>query len=162
MQKYSQEFKQSIVDKALAHPELTLRELAKNTHVSRSSIHQWITHFKAGRLTSPASKEQGSWTYQDKVTMVLETANLDEVAIGTYCRKHGIFSHQLTTWREEIMAKPLNDKTVHYRKEIRTLKAQKQQLEKELRRKDKALAEASALLILKKKAMHLWGENADD
>ena len=36
------------------------------------------------------------------------------------------------------------------------------ELEKELRRKDKALAETAALLVLKKKANAIWGDEDDD
>ncbi len=36
------------------------------------------------------------------------------------------------------------------------------ELERQLRRKDKALAEAAALLVLQKKAQALWGDADDD
>ena len=46
--------------------------------------------------------------------------------------------------------------------ENRQLKNENKALKKELRRKEKALAEAAALLILQKKANRLWGYDEDD
>jgi transposase len=48
-------------------------------------------------------------------------------------------------------------------KHTRSLEARRvRELEKELRRKDKALAEAAALLVLQKKVQAIWGDADDD
>jgi len=61
-----------------------------------------------------------------------------------------------------MTGKNTGDNSAAIKAEFNEMKAKNKKLESELRRKDKALAEASALLILKKKADLIWGENADD
>lgn len=90
--------------------------------------------------------------------MVVETAMLNETEIGEYCRKRGLYPEQLRAWRtscEQANA----DKTVIQRPgDRRADKRRIQALERELQRKEKALAEAAALLVLRKKAQAIWGE----
>lgn len=90
--------------------------------------------------------------------MVVETAMLNETEIGEYCRKRGLYPEQLGAWRtscEQANA----DKTVIQRPgDRRADKRRIQALERELQRKEKALAEAAALLVLRKKAQAIWGE----
>ena len=90
--------------------------------------------------------------------MVVETAMLNETEIGEYWRKRGLYPEQLRAWRtscEQANA----DKTVIQRPgDRRADKRRIQALERELQRKEKALAEAAALLVLRKKAQAIWGE----
>jgi hypothetical protein len=98
---------------------------------------------------------------EEKFTAVIESAALNEVELGEYCRRKGLYAQQIGAWRESclqanVTATPKVDRT--------RLKAQSKhikQLEGELRRKEKALAEAAALLMLQKKVQDLWGEPED-
>ena len=89
-----------------------------------------------------------TWTAEAKLKAIVETAGLAETELGVYLRREGVYSHQITAWRTEVIAhletrpkgaKDARDETIR-------------QLEREILRKDKALAEASALLILQKKS----------
>lgn len=99
------------------------------------------------------------WTGEAKLKAVSETSNLSETDAGTYFRREGLYSNQVAEWRAEIVeyfkAKPKLAKDERDEK-IKVL-------EREILRKDKALAEASALLILQKKVDLIWGNrNADE
>ena len=89
---------------------------------------------------------------------VVDTTNLVDTDLGHYLRKEGLYSTQVTEWRSDILQK-LSVKPPYKRDErddkIRVL-------EREILRKDKALAEASALLILEKKVALIWGRSAED
>ena len=94
-----------------------------------------------------------TWTAEAKLKAIVETARLAEPELGLYLRREGLYSHQITAWRAEVIAhletrpkvaKDARDETIR-------------QLEREILRKDKALAEASALLILQKKVDVIWG-----
>ena len=90
--------------------------------------------------------------------MVVETAALSEVERGEYCRKRGIYPEHLQAWRRacEQANGELSSRTHGERSaERRRIQA----LERELRRKEKALAETAALLVLRKKAQAIWGED---
>jgi transposase-like protein len=91
--------------------------------------------------------------------MVVETAALSEAERGEYCRKRGLYPEQLQAWRrtceqanadQAVSRRPANGDGAADKRRIR-------ELERELRRKEKALAEAAALRVLRKKAAAIWG-----
>jgi len=107
---------------------------------------------------------QTGLTRAEQFQHILATNTLDEVSLGQYCREHGLYSHQLTEWKEQLM-KPQDNKTQIFSEMkalMKALKEENQQLQQEARWKDKALAEASALLIMKKKADLIWGVSEED
>jgi hypothetical protein len=94
-----------------------------------------------------------TWTAEAKLKALVETTGLAEDELGLYLRREGVYAHQITAWRAEVIAhfetrptwaKDVRDETIR-------------QLEREILRKDNALAEASALLILQKKVDLIWG-----
>ena len=96
--------------------------------------------------------------------VVLETANLSEIEFSEYCREKGIYPEQVKEWKDACInandrAKESNGKVS---KELREERKEKEKLAKELARKEKALAEAAALLVLRKKANAIWGTDEED
>ncbi len=99
------------------------------------------------------------------MAVIIETAALNEAELAEYCRKKGLFAEQIQQWKEAFVSsgsaqpdrqrKKLSDE---HKKDKQTIK----KLERELKRKDKALAETAALLVLTKKAQEIWGEPEDD
>ncbi|HRY15930.1 MAG: hypothetical protein KDJ31_05765 [Candidatus Competibacteraceae bacterium] len=96
----------------------------------------------------------------EKFAAVVETAGLNELDLGAYCRHKGLFAEQIATWR--TICQHANDPrpTRAERTEQRAEREQINQLSKELQRKDRALAEAAALLLLQKKVRAIWEEPA--
>lgn len=88
---------------------------------------------------------------------------MSEEQLNAYCRKSGLYPPQLDQWKEELINE-LEGKGSSQKKseQIKALEAEVHQLKKQLNRKDKALAEASAVLFLKKKAQELWGDREDE
>ena len=109
-------------------------------------------------------KNAVEWSSADKFGVVLETARMNEAELAEYCRRKGVFGEQVAAGREacqQANAAPaernreLREQSKNDRKEIK-------QLKKDLQRKEKALAEAAALIILRKKAQAIWGEPEED
>ena len=100
-------------------------------------------------------------TATDRFNVVLETASLPEAELAAYCRQRGLYPEQIKRWKQACLAgcdtNPLmtQQDTAKLRKED---KIKIGRLEKELTRKEKALAEAAAIIILQKKLAPLWGE----
>ena len=76
--------------------------------------------------------------------------------------KQGIYAHHLDEWRDDFMTSKKDDLSIKHKSELKLLKNQIKQLTQELNRKEKALAETAALLVLKKKANLIWGEDEAD
>ena len=116
----------------------------------------------------PASaKDPEGWSAADKFTLVLETAGLNATELSAYCRERGLFPQQVDRWRkaaEDSNAQPLltMDDQKNLQKRHQEDQRQIKMLQQELRRKDRALAEAAALLIASKKIQAYWGEDEGD
>jgi len=84
---------------------------------------------------------------------------MNEAELGEYCRRRGIYAEQLAVWREACARGNDWERAASRQIARETKDANKriQQLERELARKEKALAEAAALMILRKKAEAIWG-----
>lgn len=108
---------------------------------------------------TPAARRPQDFTAHEKLAMVLEAASLAEHELGEFLRRNGLHEAHLEEWRaaalEGLGNAQRHKKTSPEAKRIR-------ELEKELDRKDKALAETAALLVLKKKALAIWGGEDDD
>jgi hypothetical protein len=91
----------------------------------------------------------------------METASLNEVELSEYCRGKGLYPAQISAWRDTCTQANASLSAKVDRARLTTQAKQIKQLEAELRRKDKALAEAAALLVLQKKVRAIWEEPED-
>ncbi len=98
------------------------------------------------------------------MAVVIETACLNEQALSEYCRKKGLYVEQINRWKELALGgyEARGRLSANERRELKQTKKQKRQIEKELKRKEKALAETAALLVLSKKCNAIWGGKEDD
>ena len=87
---------------------------------------------------------------------------MNEAELSTYCRRKGLFPEQIKDWKQLCLNanKPLQTRANQAK--LRRQAQENKQLKAELRRKDKALAETAALLVLKKKARQIWGDPEDE
>jgi transposase-like protein len=121
------------------------------------TLYKWRKTWRLqGEVVPGSEKEPEGWSAADKFMVVLETAGLNATELSAYCQEHGLFSEQVSRWRQaaqDANAKPVP--TMAEQKELERLRAQDQReikaLKKELQRKEKAMAEMAALLVLRKK-----------
>ena len=139
---------------------IPLGRLGKEEGISVATLSKWRAEARAkGQFLPDAKAGPEGWSSEDKLSAVIETASLNEAELGEYCRRRGIYPEQLTVWREACAR--ANDweraATSRLARETRDDKKRIQRLERELARKEKALAEAAALMILRKKVDAIWG-----
>jgi len=131
--------------------------LAKINNIPYSTISTW----KSKLLSRGDNMKQKKFSPEEKLEMLFATSSMSEAEISEFCRNRGIYPHMLKTWKKECL-KGIASNRRSFDKEKKALVAEVKSLKKEIRRKDKALAEATALLILKKKVQELWGETEDE
>lgn len=160
--KYSKRIKASAMKKILPPENRSVPEVAKEMGISDQTIYNWKRMAENGTLVmdeetiSPVSLNR-----IEKFTLLLEGKGRDDETLGAWLREKGLHSEHLNLWEQELQ-NILKDKDTKYRKENARLKKANRELEKELHRKEKALAEVAALLTLKKKAHEIWGDREDD
>ena len=173
--KFTQSFKQQAVEKALSRAnDVNLSDISDALGVGYSTLTKWITQSKNQEFeavydegamlhnTVAIEKRPQDWSLEEKLNVIMTCASLDEEQINAQCREHGIYPHHLQQWQHEFISGTMtHDKTMKS-SELKSLKKENKDLKKELRRKEKALAEAAALLILQKKVNAMWGNDEDD
>ena len=164
---YSQEFKDSILQKIFLNPDQSVVSFARKANIPGSTLATWLRNHKNknGEIMGQ-KKRKKLWTAEKMFDTVLITAPMSESEKSEYCRSHGIYPVQLKGWKEDCIAGCRNAPDKKYIKEAKEkeqkYKKKTRALEKELRRKEKALAETAALLVLKKKIQEIWGEPGDE
>ena len=157
---YSPERKTAVLKRMLPPNTMAIRQLSQAEGISEATLHKWRAEARAkGQFLPDAKAGPEGWTSEDKLAAVIETASLNEAELGEYCRRRGIYAEQLAVWR--VACARANDwersASRQIARETRDANKRVQQLERELARKEKALAEAAALMILRKKAEAIWG-----
>jgi len=144
---------------------MSVAQVSRETGVSEQSLYNWRNRFRQRGKAVPADpKNPENWSGESKLAVVIETAGLNEQELAEYCRRKGLYVEQLARWREAAISGAENERALSAaeRREAQRDRKTIGKLEKELNRKEKALAEAAALLVLQKKARAIWGDGEDD
>jgi transposase-like protein len=159
---YPEEFKNGIVVKMLPPNNVSVAQWVKETGIPRDTLYGW-RRAAGGQGSVPAALAAtvGTLSSAEKFGVVVETAVLNELELGEYCRRKGLFAERIAAWRATCRrANELLPSTAE-RTERRAEREKITSLTRELQRKDRALAEAAALLLLQKKVRAIWEEPAD-
>ncbi len=164
---YTEAFKDAMVVKMTVPGGVTASVLSKETGVSQPTLSKWK---KSRAKIDVMSNEKRSrrrpqdWSGEEKLKAIIETAKMSEEELGSYLRREGLHSTDLEQWSGDFLEAHDSHLTKGGKRKrfVSEEKKKIKELEREVRRKDKALAEATALLILKKKAELIWGLVEDD
>jgi transposase len=157
--RFSTEFKEATVKKLLNRGNQTIEQFCEQNNVAISTVGKWQSNC-ASVLEMKTKKNKSKYSPEKILQIISETYSLSEEELGLYLRKNGLHSNQLTEWRTDFLALMNQPKPNSKKKDERDLKIK--DLEKNLFKKNAALAEVSALLILQKKANLLWPPEDQD
>ena len=166
---YSEGFKMRMVQRLSGPDAISAHKLAQEVGVSQNSLSKWLRQASSiHHSTNPyeelfdmSGKRPIDIPAEEKLQIVIEAESLSEEELGEFLRRKGIHETHLQQWRAQMM-KSLSEQPAKKSKKTGSETKKLKKLEKELQRKDKALAEASALLVLKKKAQAIWGDEDAD
>lgn len=171
--RFTQSFKIQAVEKALNRTDQTsLLEIAESLGIGNSTLNKWIVKSRNNefneitdqlkRLEMTKDKRPEDWSLEDRFNIVLECNSLDDEAISRLCRERGIYSHHVKQWKLDFVEGSTEGSNTKNHSEMKGLKNEVKSLKKELHRKEKALAETAALLVLQKKVNDIWGNDEDN
>lgn len=172
MKAYSLKFRRSVVQKLTSPGGPTAKEVSAQLGVPRGTLYRWRIE---ARVTGVAHDEDDhnaalplprearrpeDWPAADKLRAVREADKLEGSELGAFLRKEGLHEANLQEWRERVESGALS--ALSGTRQRSGDQKRIRQLEAEVKRKDKAMAEALALAVLSKKARALWGDDEDN
>ncbi|TCO68763.1 helix-turn-helix domain-containing protein [Marinisporobacter balticus] len=163
---YTWEEREQILKRMLPPENISIQVLAEEIGVTKSTLYTWRKKINNNNIDDLSNKKEvKNWSSKDKFHIVMETYALNEADLAVYCRQKGLYIEQVNNWSEQCLRanNSQNPKdTIKFQTELKEEKNRSKQLEKELTRKEKALAEVAALLVLQKKAQAIWGDREED
>ncbi|MFT4540937.1 MAG: transposase [Planctomycetota bacterium] len=164
---YSDGFKARMIKRIVGPERISANALSKEIGISQPTLSRWVRERRLDGMddqTPPAHKRKRTLTPADKLRLVQESSQLAGDELGMFLRREGIHEAQLEEWTAAVTAAALA--SLEPKKRSRSSRSPEekkiQALEKELNRKDRALAEVTAILALKKRVQEIWGDGDDD
>jgi transposase len=165
MPRYSAERKAAVLAKLLPPLNRYIPSVAAEERISEATLYNWRQHARKEVYPVPGSgKKFDDWPVDARLATIIETAALSASELSAYCRSKGLYPDQVSHWKSECL-NGLQQSPLQRREQQTAAKQDKKrinQLERELYRKEKALAETAALLVLRKKLNALWGDDEDN
>ena len=154
--KYPEAFIEQALVKVYSRGDRSIKSVAADLNVNHHTLKYWMKNKVVTNKNAPTAREKRpqDWTAAEQFAALQETHGLSGEALQAWCREHGLFAHHLTSWETAFCADVKEPATGV--REMRALKDKIVQLERQIVRKNGALAEAAALLILQKKFRALW------
>ena len=173
--RFNQSFKIQAVEKALSRSGVTtLKEVADSLGIGCSTLNKWMvksrnqefepvtdTEISSLSLMSKEKRPQ-DWSLEDKLNLIVACGSLDDEAVSALCREQGVYPHHIKQWKQDFVGGAKASTKAKVPSEAKSLKSENKALKKELNRKDRALAETAALLVLQKKVNVIWGSDEDN
>jgi transposase len=150
---FSLAFKQKMVDRLTGKDALNPSQLARETGVRQQSLSRWLQEARSLPLVGSDKRIERKWTVEQKARIVVEGSKLAGHQLTAFLEQEGVQLAHFERWRLALAED--GQSSVASTKRIR-------QLERELARKEKALAEAATLLVLKKTIESHYQDEGDD
>ena len=155
--RHTEGFIEQALSKVYSRGDRTIKSVADELNINCHTVKNWMKR-KSAQVSHTdkqpvKDKRPKDWSRAEQWVALQETHGLEGEALNAWCREKGIFAHHLTSWKAAFCKE---EKRGTGTPELRELKHENEQLKRELVRKEKALAEAAALLVLQKKFRALW------
>jgi len=160
---YPEEIRKEVLARVTGSEKESITKVSLDKKINKGTIYKWIKDAEK-KEGIKILRLNGDWTSEEKFHMVLEAATLSEQELGEYCRRKGTYADDIKAWKSQCMN--ANNGSIEDPKKLKTeLKEEKDKvikIQKELRFKEKALAETAALLVLRKNVHAIWGDQEED
>lgn len=162
---YTESERIDLVRKLLPPENKTPLQLSQESGISKTTLHEWKKRYEVelGEKTTQTTSSK-KYNSREKFLAVMETYTMTELQLSQYCRSKGIYVEDIKKWRESCLDANNDNKSnsVDIKNELMEEKKRSKNLEKDLDRKTKALAETAALLVLSKKLGAILGETEEE
>lgn len=137
---YSMALKQQMISRLVGVNAISAAQLARNSGISQQNLSRWLSEARSLPFWSPVNGIVPTWTVEQKARIIAQASRLTGNELATYLDKEGVKPSHFRRWR--LALEEAGEESLGTTKRIR-------KLERELIRKDRALAEAATLLVLR-------------
>ena len=157
---YTRRIKEAAIRMMLPPESKPLSKVSETLGIPLGTLKKWQQELRASGHAAPANDDPADqWSSKDKFLIVVETINYNEAELSEYCRQKGLYPEQVKQWQEVCIRAngEIPGQIAELMQQDKAMQRELRQVKKELQRKDSALAETAALLVLQKKAQAIWG-----
>jgi transposase-like protein len=171
---YSDAFKSKMLQRMMGPRSTSANALSLEVGIPQTTLSRWLLAARGSlapmakgptpvAAPSPAKPRRAEdWPPEERLRVVMEAGRLADAELGAFLRREGLHEAVLKEWRAAALEGLSPQRTARSKQKRAAEQKQVRELEKQIRRKDKALAEAAALLMLQKKVRAIWGDGDDD
>jgi len=150
---YSIAFKQKMINRLTGRDAVSTHQLAKDTSIRQQNLSRWLREARNLPLMEPNNQVVFTWSVEQKARLLADASKLTGEALTAHLECEGVAFSEFEQWR--LALEEGGRSSTATTKRIR-------KLERELARKEKALAEVAALLVLKKTVESIYHDEDDD
>jgi transposase-like protein len=139
-----------------------VKDLVKKYEIHEQTLYKWRKEAKRnGAVIQNGNLSKEKYSKETQFQIIIETNNMNEHQLSEYCRQKGLYVEEIEAWKSN-MIKGNDTNESELKKELKSKEAELKKTKKELDRKEKALAEAAALLVLQKKMQAIWSSDNEE
>ncbi len=151
-QQYTEAFREQALRKVFERGDRPIRAVARDLNLNMGTLKGWMKESKSRAREGAAGPDAvDGESLAGRLDLLIASALVPAEALPAWCREHGIYAHQLSAWKAAFVAGSDRDALKPLRSERDALKQERDELKRQLLRKDMALSETAALLVLSKK-----------
>lgn len=163
---YSKELRDAVLRRLLPPKNESISTVASQAGLSEQTLRNWLNEAREDGVTSAdaLSTPEDKWSSEAKFLVVHETFDMSESELSEYARQKGLYVDQIKDWRNLFVhaGDSVSREVVRLNGEFKASEKARRELEKQVDRLQKALAETAALLVLRKKADAIWGDRKEE
>lgn len=174
MPEYTEAFKSKMIQRLSPPNAVSAIALSEEVGVAQTTLSRWLRDAQGtlapmtkrptppGKTTTAPARRPEDWSPEERLRAVAEAARMSDADLGAFLRREGLHEATLKEWRSAALEGLSPERSTRAKEKRGSEQKRVRELERELRRKEKALAEAAALLVLQKKVQALWGDEEAD
>jgi hypothetical protein len=162
---HSHAFREQALVKVYSRGSRDIASVALELNINIGTLKGWMRDKKkrdkpimGSAVMNQTDRRPQDWKPEEQLMALMRTHSMTDEQRNAWCRQQGLFAHHLVSWQREFSS--VSTSSAQQEHQLRGLKDENQQLKRELIRKEKALAEAAALLVLQKKFRAMWEDEA--
>ncbi len=162
MPRYSAQFRNTVLRKLLSPESRSVVEVAREYNLSVSTVYGWKVKMNNGTLqVDDGVQSNRNRQLSEKLSLLLEYRSVAEDDQGSWLRDNGLHSEHLTVWEQEVR-EAMGKGGQRVREELKAARKKIREQERELARRERALAEAAIIITAQKKTQVLFEDRGDD